>query len=342
MHNLNLNKATNEFSFYSRREKAWHLLGQVGEAKNSREVIVQSHLDFTVGKYPNYHFIAGRKFEKSTESFFTMREDTNEVLGSRVGAIYQPLQNEDAFTFMDQLAGEENITYETAGALGKGEKIFISAKLPKHIRIGANDDLEEYIFIYNSHDGSGSIVIAYTPVRIVCNNTLNAALKDCTNRITIRHTASAEQKLVQARHFLGICETYGQQLGDTLRRWTTVNITDKQVRRLIEMAMAPSDTMLKHVIKGEAKEFSTQFVNKVDDAMQYRFKNDSQQLATAQGTLFGAYNTVTGYFQNVKKFKSAEQQFTSIMEGKGNEIAQTAFNLCAEFEREGADALFLS
>ncbi|WP_341836875.1 DUF932 domain-containing protein [Chitinophaga pollutisoli] len=342
MHNLNFNKAAGEYSFYTRREKAWHLLGQVGVASSSREVIVQSHLDFKVGKSPNYHFIPGRKFEKSESSFFTFREDTMEVLGSRVGPKYQPLQNDVAFSFMDDLAGAHNITYETAGALGKGERIFITAKIPRHIRIGKDDELEEYIFVTNSHDGSGSIIIAYTPVRIVCNNTLNAALKNCSNMRKIRHTASAAEKLASAKKFLGICDQFGNAFGDTLKRWTTINITDKQVRRLIEMAMAPTDKMLELVTQGKKDEFSSQFTTMVDQAMEYRFTHPSQLMETTQGKLFGAYNAVTGYFQNVKKYKNAEQQFTTIMEGKGQTIGQTAFNLCAQFESEGADALFLS
>lgn len=87
-----------------------------------------------------------------------------------VGKDYHIVQNRDAFAFFDAIVGDENgILYETAGALGNGKRIFITAKLPDYIRVGNGDDVtEKYVFLTTSHDGSGSITAAFTPVRIVC------------------------------------------------------------------------------------------------------------------------------------------------------------------------------
>src|SRR3546814_20848068 len=82
--------------------------------------------------------------------------------------------------------------YETAGALGNGERIFITAKLPDYIRVGGDDLIEKYLFLTTSHDGSGSITAAFTPIRIVCANTLNAAMPRQSNTIKIRHTSGAK------------------------------------------------------------------------------------------------------------------------------------------------------
>src|SRR3546814_16174542 len=83
--------------------------------------------------------------------------------------------------------------YETAGALGNGERIFITAKLPDYIRVGGDDLIEKYLFLTTSHDGSGSITAAFTPIRIVCANTLNAAMHRKSNTIKIRHTSGAKR-----------------------------------------------------------------------------------------------------------------------------------------------------
>ena len=95
-----------------------------------------------------------------------------------MGKDYEVVQNMDAFSFFDAIVGGDGIQYETAGALGKGERIFITAKLPNYIKVGNDDLIEQYLFLTTSHDGGGSITAAFTPVRIVCNNTLNAALRN--------------------------------------------------------------------------------------------------------------------------------------------------------------------
>jgi len=123
-----------------------------------------------------------------------VRTDTDEVLGL-VGRDYNVVQNIAAFGFFDNIVGAgSGIRYETAGCLCRGQNIFITAKLPDYIRVGRDDLIEQYLFLTSSHDGSGSITIAFTPVRIVCANTLNAAMRHKSNCIKIRHTARATNK----------------------------------------------------------------------------------------------------------------------------------------------------
>ena len=100
----------------------------------------------------------------------------------------------------------------TAGALGKGKRIFITAKLPNYIKVGNDDLIEQYLFFTTSHDGGGSITAAFTPVRIVCNNTLNAALRNHSNTFKIRHTANAKDRLEEAHKLMGITNQLSNQL----------------------------------------------------------------------------------------------------------------------------------
>jgi phage/plasmid-like protein (TIGR03299 family) len=274
--------------------------------------------------------------------YATVRTDTDQVLGV-VGKDYEIVQNVDAFTFFDAIVGgKEGILYETAGALANGSRIFITAKLPDYIRVGRNDCIERYLFMTTSHDGLGSIQIAFTPIRVVCRNTLNAALANQVNCIKIRHTASATDKLKEAHKMMGISNSLSEELEAIYNRWSRVRITDREVKKLIQLAMAPSKEVLANVQKGADDELSTHFNNMVDDVFQYAMISPTQQEETTKGTLFGAYNAVTGYFQNVRNFKTDEAKLKSIIYGTGLQRSQSAFDLCHEFTQHGSSALLFN
>jgi len=170
-HNINFNEQTQQHSFFSVKKKAWHGLGQIVQNyPTSKEALQFAGLDFEVCKRPNTHRLDNGTEIISKTSFYTYRPDTNTILGDRLGKDYEVVQNIDAFSFFDAIVGGDGIQYETAGALGNGEKIFITAKLPGYIRVANTDSIEKYLFLTTSHDGFGSIMAAFTPVRIVCNN----------------------------------------------------------------------------------------------------------------------------------------------------------------------------
>lgn len=337
-HNLNFNEQTGKHSFFSVNEKAWHGLGQiVKDYPTSKEALQFAGLDYQVVKMPNIHRIADGTETISDTSFFTYRTDNGAVLGNKLGADYKIVQNVDAFTFFDSIVRGDGIMFETAGALGKGEKIFITAKLPDYIKVGADDLIEKYIFLTTSHDGSGSITAAFTPVRIVCQNTLSMALNKCNNVVKIRHTESAGERLKMAHKIMGISNKLSDELNGIFNAWAKVRITDKQVMQLIQQAMAPSKEVLDNVQKGAADELSTMFTNVCNNAFAYSMQSPTQQTDTTKGTLFGAYNAVTGYFQNVKEFKTGEEKLNSILFGTGLQRSQTAFKLCEQFQKYGSN-----
>ncbi|MBY0479087.1 MAG: DUF945 domain-containing protein [Chitinophagaceae bacterium] len=157
-HNINFNEKTGKHSFFSVKEKAWHGLGQiVQDYPNSAAALQFAGLDFEVYKRPNIHILDNGNEIISTSSFYTYRPDTNAVLGDRLGKDYEVVQNADAFGFFDAIVDGDGIQYETAGALGKGEKIFITAKLPGYIKVGNDDMVEKYLFLTTSHDGLPNI-----------------------------------------------------------------------------------------------------------------------------------------------------------------------------------------
>jgi len=343
-HNINYNDLTKKHSFFSVKERPWHGLGQiVQDNPTSAEALKFAGLDFEVCKAPNIHRLPDGKEIISKTSFFTYRTDNGAILGDKLGRDYQIVQNTDAFSFFDEIVGGDGILYETAGALGKnGERIFITAKLPDYIRVGSDDLIERYLFLTTSHDGSDSITAAFTPIRICCNNTLNAALQQCSNAIKIRHTSNAQDRLKQAHKVMGISNKLSAELEQIFNHWSKVRITDNEVKKLIELAMVPNKEVLTNLQKGLQDELSTCFVNMCDSVYEYALTSPTQQEQTTKSTLYGAYNAVTGYFQNVRNYKDDEAKFKSIMGGTAQIKAQKAFDLCTEFAKDGADALNLN
>ncbi|MEP7319015.1 MAG: DUF932 domain-containing protein, partial [Panacibacter sp.] len=275
-HNLNFNEQTGKHSFFSVKEKAWHGLGQIVEQyPTSAEALKFAGLDYTVEKrklftYDNENNIANGDIEikipevEVPDFYATLRTDTEQVLGV-VGKDYEVLQNTDAFSFFDAIVGGDGIQYETAGALGKGERIFITAKLPSYIKVGNDDLIEQYLFLTTSHDG-GSITAAFTPVRIVCNNTLNAALRNHSNAFKIRHTANAKERLEEAHKLTGITNNLSIQLEGVFNQWAKIRITDPEVKKLIQMALVPNKEVLQNIQAGKDDELSTCFKNMTDAA----------------------------------------------------------------------------
>jgi len=354
MDNINYNEQSGKHSFFAVKEKAWHGLGQIiSDYPTSAEAIEHACLGYTVEKRPLFTYDTANFNGDGDEDiiipeievpnfFATVRTDTEQPLGV-VGRDYEVVQNVDAFSFFDSIVGgSSGILYETAGALGKGERIFITAKLPDYIKVGRKDCIEKYLFLTTSHDGTGSITIAFTPIRIVCQNTLNAALRNHVNSVKIRHTASATDKLKEAHKMLGITNQLSTELEAVFNRWARVRITDPELKKLVQLAMCPNKEIYEKLKQGKHEELSSQFSNIVSSVFDYAMTAPSQQEDTAKGTLFGAYNAVTGYFQNVRNFRDEESRFKSIMYGTGMQKNQTTFNLCMDFAKGGAKSLLFN
>jgi phage/plasmid-like protein (TIGR03299 family) len=319
------------------KPKVWQVLGKtITKCKTSAEAIQEAGLDFEVLKRPNIHPLPSGNNIISDNSYFTFRTDTEAILGDKIGRDYEVVQNIDQFSFFDSIVKNYGgVHYESAGSLAYGQLTYITAKLPEHIRVGKNDLIENYLFLTSTHDGTGSIIIAFTPVRIYCANTLNAALKNCSNCIKIRHTASAAEKLKSAHKMLGISNQLSIELEAIFNRWSRVRITDPELKRLIQLAMVPNKETYDLLATGKENELSSHFNNLVSSVLDYALLSPTQQEATTKGTLFGFYNSITGYYQNVRNYKDEEAKFKSIMAGTGLQRNQSAFDLCAKFAKHG-------
>ena len=165
----------------------WHGLGTQAEGlMTATEALKLGNLDWTVEKRPLYNRTELGEVEVVENTFGVFRKQINEDgshswialnRGTAVGRVWKPFQNIEAMDFLDELVQTQEAKIEVVGALGKGEKVWVLAKLPDSILINGVDKVDQYILIVNSHDGSGSLKIFLTPIRVVCNNTLTMALR---------------------------------------------------------------------------------------------------------------------------------------------------------------------
>lgn len=216
-----------ETMFYT-RTAPWHGLGtRVLEAPTSSAALSLAGLDWRVIQKPvlteDGLFISGFKAN--------VRDRDNQVLGV-VSDRYKVVQNEDAFAFTDELLGE-GVTYETAGSLQNGRRTWILAKLPQRYII-SGDEIDPYLVFMNSHDGTGAIKAAMTPIRVVCQNTLNLALSTARRSWSTIHTGDIHGKLQDARNTLLYADRYMAALGKTIEELSRQKLSDRQVLEYID------------------------------------------------------------------------------------------------------------
>ena len=216
-----------ETMFYT-RQKPWHGLGtMVMEAPDSKTALSLAGLDWSVIQK-----------ELTTEDGFpvrgfkaNVRDLDNQVLGV-VTDRYKVVQNEEAFAFTDELLGE-GVRYETAGSLQNGRRTWILAKLPQRYII-SGDEITPYLVFMNSHDGTGAIKAAMTPIRVVCQNTLNLALSTAKRSWSTNHVGDIKGKMEDARYTLLYADRYMAELGKAIDSLNRIKLSDRQVYEYID------------------------------------------------------------------------------------------------------------
>jgi phage/plasmid-like protein (TIGR03299 family) len=181
--------------------------------------------------------------------------------------------------------------------------------------------VEKYIMLTNSHDGTSTIIAGFTPIRVVCNNTLTAALKKLDNKVSISHTASAESRLKEASRVMGIASKYMDEVNMTFESMTTRKLSDLEMKYFIE-------TVMKTSMKEDKsdKEASTRMKNLVDQVYSFAITHPTQTTEAAYRTLWGAYNGISGYYNFLKDYKNADQKMKDMNYGYANDKIAKAFD----------------
>lgn len=232
---------------FASRTPAWHQLGTVtNTCMTATEVIETARLSgWNVRKIP----VTGRETtgDTTTEPVQNLIDAPDKAMTVRtnpvtkatdylgiVGLGYTPVQNESCAELLDLLIDASGAHFETAGSLRSGRQVFITLKLPEQIRIAGTDDLDLYLAVSTSHDGSMALRVDATPVRVVCANTQRLALKQSVGHYTFRHTTNVKTKIHQARQAIGITYTYRDAFAAEAERMLDTELTLNAFRDVCE------------------------------------------------------------------------------------------------------------
>ena len=219
-----------ETMFYT-REKPWHGLGtMVAEAPNSKDALRLAGLNRKVLQKPVY-----TENEELIQGYKANVRDTDRKVLGVVTDRYKVIQNEEAFAFTDTLLGE-GVRYETAGSLQEGRRVWMLARLPREFIIGG-ERISPYMVFSNTHDGSGAVKTALTPIRVVCNNTLNLALRTAKRSWSMIHTGDISGKIEEAKNTLLLADEYMTALGQEFENLRKIKLSEKQVLDYIKILL---------------------------------------------------------------------------------------------------------
>lgn len=301
-------------------ETPWHGLGTpLDRPATSREAIDAAHLDWRVVEEE----IQTETGISCTGHKAIIREDTKRVLGI-VSKRYSPVQNVDSFGFFDAVVGEGKAIYHTAGALKGGERVWILAKLPDPIKIdGADDEIEKFLLLSNSHNGKGLLRVFYTPIRVVCANTLNMAMqgKKESEGIAIRHIGSVYDRVDEAKRVLGLAVEYYNRLEDSFNVLAKRTLTTKEVRGYFEKVVPDNPNAKKNT--------RTENIRKT--LMGNFHRGRGNDLPGIQGSAWAAYNAVTEWVDHDRTARGKteadrnESRMASMLFGAGARAKATAW-----------------
>ena len=370
----NIEERNGQFSFVEngKKERAWHRLGRVYDRPLTvKEAIEGCNANFEVGLQPviaanpqleslldgnmainseDTQIVNGRQFVsvEMLKSLIvggrkaTMRYDYNEPLAI-VSDSYGVVQYQKAFEFIDLLTtgklGGDIPTIECAGLLGtNGSRIFITAKFPEPIILGHKDDtIEQYVVFTTSHDGTGAVTAMVTPVRTVCQNTLNVALSNNSGKITFKHTSRVNERIdllnkqnaELAYRTLGLYNTYKEYFEQELQALAKIRLTDKQQEQILAEALFAPDVFKAYKCGDfdlNNEDISTRSRNIMEAVKDTIYTGVGQNLLE-NGTALKLINGVSCFYQNVATWGGDEKKFNAIMDGSVQKKLQTVHDL---------------
>lgn len=282
------------------------------------------------------HILGKNIYARCDNQYCTYRDDYKIPLGMVKGK-YTIVQNSTAFKFFDTVIGENSAIWQTAGFFGNGERIFVSAKLPDNILVHG-DPVENYLVFTNSHDGSSGVRVLFTPIRVICQNTLNAAIRTSSNYVSFRHTTSVHNKISVAQEILGISKIKSEEFGQYCNLLANIKVTDEDVIQFIGENLLTSNEIQRlkdtgHTIKDIAyrsglaltdSKISSRKMNVISDTYSYYFDGPGQR--DILGTAWGAVNAISGYYSNIDNIEDTKR-FDSICYGDKSRKIENAFAL---------------
>jgi len=300
-HELTIGKDGKAEMFFT-GDSPWHGLGQkLDNPATAEEAITASNLGWKVEKTPIFHMINGKTIPIESHKAI-IREDNNKILGV-VTKQYVPLQNTDAFKFFDEIVGKGEAVYHTAGSLKEGERIWILAKLPNTMKIKGNDIVDKYLLLSNGHNGKNSVQVTFTPIRVVCSNTLSAAFgsrrkqreeMENGNLVQIMHKGDVITKLNNVSQILGIIKNRYELLETTYQNMANKQIGSDILNTYIENVFPKPELKKYRDDQSYEKALNKHKDMKIQIVSLFE-KGRGNDLPEIKGTLWAGYNAIVEY-----------------------------------------------
>lgn len=274
------------------REKPWHGLGTcVEKAPTSREALELAGLDWEIEGKPVYD-----ESGLVIPGYVANTRSTDARVMGIVSNKYSVVQNREAFDFTDALIGE-GVTYETAGSLRGGKQIWLLGKMPDTKILG--EAFEPYICFTNTHDGSGAVRACMTPIRVVCNNTLNMALSEAKRAWSTPHRGNVQAKLEEARQTLQLAEQYLVSLDEEADRMANAKMSDDEIKAALDKLFElPKDATERMKRTAETAK---------DEIIVCAFRPDLAQFLNTKWGFVNAVSDYVGHSEPARRTKNFEE-----------------------------------
>ena len=296
----------------------WHQMGtHFEEPMTTEEAIAAAKLDFTVSKEPVYRKLGG-EFVEVEDRFITVNDFNQKVLGF-VGNQYTPLQQREAFGFFEVFMAETGARFETAGAIGNGERVWMLAKVPGSFEPLLGDLVNRYVLLTNGHDGSLGVGVRFTPIRVVCQNTLTAAIAGTRSTVSLLHTKGVKGRLEQAAMILREMNAHFAAIGERFQQLAEFRIDDEWIADY-ERALfgeQPRADVGKGVTLANWNKKVEAFENNLHRGM-------GVDLPGVAGSAWGAYNAATEYADFDFPARSTTDRTELILFGRADAFKQKA------------------
>ncbi len=284
--------------------KPWHGLGtEVLQLMTAEEALQKGGLDWKVEKR-KIQTIEGIHIP---DHFATVRTTDDYPLGI-VGKIYKPVQNVEALDFMDALTQSGEAKYETVGSLQHGKIVWVMAKIPNGHGV---DPVEPFLLCTTSHDGTTPVMVTATPVRVVCNNTLNAAVQGAKNKFRIRHTTNVSDKIAEAKKTLDASLQYFHKANEVFDKMKGEKFTEVQLENLLLKVFKNTEDAA-----GLTERQARSFDGILDEVITLTQNGMGVDLPGVKGTAWGAYNAVAEFLDH----------HTDVKGGKGRRAEEVLMN----------------
>jgi len=319
---------------FSVKQVPWHGLGNViQQAPSIEEGIKMAGLDWKVGMQPMYlQDQNGSLIKADTRAVMRdLGDGTFKKLGE-VGKLYTPLQNTKAFEFFQPFIASGEASLETAGSLDGGKKIWVLAKLNRNpLEIVKGDTVEKFLLLTNRHDGIASAMVGFNPVRVVCANTLAAAIsaKD-SQLLRVRHTAKVELGLEKIRETINMANAQFEATGEMYKAMARMGVSESDIKKFVKQVFYPE------VIDSEITQRQETRLNALTDDITRLFETGfGNDLKGVRGTMWGLYNGVTQYLSH-EATDSNDRRFDSLWFGNNKTVNAQAMKVAVSMSTNGA------